>query len=125
MAKFRITAFHPNIQAAIRFLGGSTTLQQIADEEKVTKQAIHKRVQEGIEYIERYQKEDTFVPKSELDFALKEQERLDNLAQHLRRELIISGVQRQLLQYHKSKVLEFLSHFKIGRLPGVQKKTNP
>lgn len=116
-----MTDFHPTIQAAIRFLGGAT-LQEIADKEKVTKQAIHKRVQEGIEHIKRCQDENSFVAKSDLDLALKEKEHLIKLTQHLRQELILNSVERQLLRFFKARVLEIFPKFKPGRLPAHEKK---
>jgi predicted DNA-binding protein YlxM (UPF0122 family) len=120
----KITDFHPTIQSTIRFLSGQK-LQEIAGETEVTKQAIHKKVQKGIEYLEAFGSEnEQLIPKSQLNSALKEQKRLLQQVQHLRRELILAGAERQLLRFFKAKVLEFFPRFKPGSLPVLEKKTD-
>jgi hypothetical protein len=115
-----ITEFHPNIQAAIRFFSGST-LSEIANGEGITKQAIQKRVQDAAGYLRHYRKAE-LVPKTDLDKANAESQRQANLIQHLRRELIVNTIQKRLLSFFKSKVLEFFPRFRQGSLPALEKK---
>lgn len=115
-----ITEFHPNIQAAIRFFSGAS-LSEIARGEELTKQAIHKRVHDASQYLRRY-KQDELVPKTELDAANQNIQRQSNLIDLLRRELIVNSVQRRLLVFFKSKVLEFFPRFRQGSLPALEKK---
>jgi predicted DNA-binding protein YlxM (UPF0122 family) len=117
-----ITDFDPVIQFTLRSFAGSS-LQEIANEVNLTKQAIHKKVQAGIEYLKGFGvKRPQLVPKFELDKALEENKNLSQLNLRLRQELILAGVQRQLLKLFKVKVLEIFPRFKIGRLPAREKK---
>jgi hypothetical protein len=115
-----ITEFHPNIQAAIRFFSGST-LSEVGSGEGVTKQAVQKRVQDAVEYLRHYRKVE-LVPKTDLDKADEEIQRQSTLIDHLRRELIVNAVQKWLLSFFKSKVLEFFPRFRQGALPALEKK---
>ena len=76
-----ITEFHPNIQAAIRFLTGST-LSEIANGDGITKQALQKRVQDAADYLSHYRRTE-LVPKTDLDKANEQSQRQANLIQHL------------------------------------------
>ena len=116
-----ITDFDPVIQFTLRSFAGSS-LQEIADEVNLTKQAIHKKVQLGIGYLKRFGvKQPQLVPKFELDKALEENKNLSQLNLHLRQELILAGVERQLLNLFKAKVLAIFPRFKTGRLPAREK----
>ena len=115
-----ITEFHPNIQAAIRFLSGST-LSEIANGDGITKQALQKRVQDAADYLSHYRRTE-LVPKTDLDKANEQSQRQANLIQHLRRELIVNTAEKGLLSFFKSKVLEFFPRFRQGSLPALEKK---
>ena len=90
-----ITEFHPIIQSALLFFSGQS-LQQIADFQGVTKQAIHKKIQEAIEYLKRFRTIE-LVPKTSLDAANEKIQQQAKLIEHLRRELIINAAQKGLL----------------------------
>lgn len=115
-----ISDFPPIIQATLLFFSGQS-LQEIADreKEKVTKQAIHKRVQVGIRYLMNYRRDEG---SPALDSAQKEIERLEQLVSCLRRELILYSVDKIGLRFFKAKVLEAFPHFKTGLLPAHEKK---
>ena len=53
---------------------------------------------------------------------LNETNRLQNLVQHLRRQLILSNVKNQILRYFKNQVLKFFPTFRIGGLPALEMK---
>ena len=115
-----ITEFHPNIQAALRFFTGST-LEEIAEKEGLTRQAIHKRVHDAADYLRRY-RQDGNVTKTQWDQANSQIQRQSTLIDHLRRELIVNTVQKGLLTFFRSKVLEFFPKFRQGSLPALEKK---
>jgi len=117
-----ISDFHPNIQATILFLTAQRSLQQLADEQNITKQAVHKRVQQGIEYLKRFRCTADVVSRSELEQALAEIKKLNALIQRLRRELVLASVQRQLLRLFKLTVVQFFPRFKNPPLQPYHKK---
>jgi len=116
-----ISDFHPIIQATLLSFSGSS-LSEIADKAGVSKVAIHKQVQKGIEHLRSYRRKSDVVPKISLDEAQEKIKKLETLTQHLRRELIICSVKINLLEFFKSKVLQVFPRFKSGQLPAREKK---
>ena len=119
-----ITDFHPIIQLTVRYLADpSASLSSLGQEVGITKQAVHKKVGQGVKYLEAFIQSTLDSPKNpELDKAKQENEFLLALNQRLRRELCLAGVDRQLLRLFKSKVLEFFPRFTTGSVPALEKK---
>lgn len=112
------------IQLTVRYLTNpSLSFAVLGEELNISKQAAYKKVEQGVAYLQKFNQE---VPPPlatvELCKANQEIERLSIINLRLRRELILAGVERQLLNLFKSKVLEIFPHFKIGRLPAMEKK---
>lgn len=118
-----ITDFHPNIQTTIRFLSGTASLGELAEEFHISKQAIHKKIQPAIKFLKAFgTQEEERIPKSDLDSSNQKIAKLSTLNQHLRRELILHSAEKLELSCFKSRVLEFFPTCKDRRLPALEKK---
>jgi len=116
-----ITYLPPLIQLTVRYLSG-TTLEQLGEELNITKQAVHKKVKQGIAYLKAFQFPNDMVAKSELDAAQQEISRLSDIIELLRRELVISRCQKLLLTFFKAQVRKAFPTFHLSPLAAEVKK---
>ncbi len=122
----RLTDFHPTIQLTIRWLSDpDLSLQTLADDLGISKQAVHKRMSQAMDFFKTFRvtspSEDN-VPWPVFDQVIQERNRLSDLIQRLKQQLILGGVERQLLRFFQAQVLKWFPKFKPGRLPAFEKK---
>jgi len=116
---------HPVIQLTVRRLSNpQVSLETLGEELGISKQAVHKKIQSGIDFLKTFGSLDNegWVPSSVFGQAVREKEGLEQLVQTLRQQLVLGGMERLLLQFFRAQVLKFFPKFKSGRLPGREKK---
>jgi len=114
---------HPTIQTTIKYLSNSSlSLSDLGQEYGVSKQAMHSRMQKGLEYLKSFEPEN--VPKKDIQVGQikTELEKTKKLIQHLRRRLIIGSTVNFLLQSFKLRVRACFPTFKMSRLKASEKK---
>jgi putative transposase len=121
-----VNDFHPVIQLTIRRLTNpDLSLENLGNEIQISKQAVYKKIQEGINFFKTFRSADSTeptVPKAVFDQLLQEKKVQEALIQTLKQQLILNGVERQLLRFFREVVLNFFPKFKPGRLPAHEKK---
>lgn len=126
-----IAELDPIIQITIKYLTNpKLSFQGLADEQGITKQAIWKKVVQGISFLKGFKGQLIFSTakqmktlREENEILKKENKELKELTFHLKKQLIIKVAQAKFLLWFQAKVLEFLPKFKVGRLEAYQKKT--
>jgi putative transposase len=120
-----LAELHPAIQYAVyRLSNPSFTFEKLGEAHGVSKQAAEKQYKKGLGYLQAYRPgwnqpapapERAVVPESDC-------ENKDALIGQLRRQLILAGVNAQLLRFFRECVLKFFPKFKVTRLPAREKK---
>ena len=119
-----LSGFHPAIQYTIsRLANPSLTYEELGRERGISKQAVAKQCQQGLRYLQAYRPDWDKVEEPTPTEACQECcTKRESLIAHLRRQLILSGVKHQLLQFFKEQVLRFMPKFKVTRLPAREKE---
>jgi len=117
-----LSDFHPGIQYAVRRLTNpSLTFEELGTERGISKQAIQKQYRQAIEYLSGYVVARDAEPAPELQSCADCAKSQDLIAK-LRRQLVLAGLALRWLNFFKEQVLKILPHFKITRLPPLEKK---
>lgn len=125
-----IVELDPIIQLTIKYLTNpKLSFQSLANEQGITKQAIWKKVMQGISFLKDFKPQLSFSTNKQIkalqeenEVLKKENGELKELNLHLKRQLIIKAAQTKSLLWFQAKVLGFLPRFKLGRLEAYQKK---
>ena len=115
-----LSDLHPGIQYAVRRLANpDLTFGALGKERGVTKQAIQKQCRQAIEYLRGYTVAPGPAPEMKpcADCAQR-----DDLVATLRRQLVLASVALRGLRFFKERVLKVFPHFRITRLPPLEKK---
>lgn len=114
--------FHPGIQYAVRRLQNpDLTFEDLGRERGISKQAVQKQYRQAIDYLRGFSQRKVEPPLAQKLCA--ECAKRDGLIGSLRRQLILASVELRGLRFFKEQVLKILPHFKINRLPPLEKKT--
>jgi transposase len=109
--------------AIIYFARPDLSLQDIANESIITKQAAFKRVKAAREYFQDYaQKSLSGPPDPKLAELEAENARLNGLVEHLRRQLIVHATMLALLSWFQQMVARFFPKMKLSRFEAWQNK---
>ena len=120
-----LTEFHPIIQLTIRYLSNADlSFQNLGKERGISKQAAHKQIQNGVEFLKTFRvlPQDEFVPRALFDQVLRENDRQNELIKTLKQQLTLAGVEKLFLRFFRERALKFFPRFKEGRLPTREKK---
>jgi hypothetical protein len=112
----------PVIQQTFAYLAGAPSYQALAVIDGVSRQAVHKRVQRGICYLQAFRDEGTDVADGEKEDLHRQIQQLTALVAHLRRLLIIAGTNTKLLKWFKEKILRFYPRAGLRRFSPDQKR---
>lgn len=117
-----LTDLHPTIQSVVLRISTPTlTWSLIGQRFGITKQAAQKHFKLGLGYLHAYKPGWNNIPKKDAPPCAQCSHK-DKLIQHLRRQLILAGVEALFLKFFRQKVLKFFSRFKPGHLPAQEKK---
>jgi transposase InsO family protein len=121
-----LTGFHPSIQCAVlRASDPALTFERLGERLGISKQAAEKHFKKGLAHLQAYSPGPSRAVAADLVGAKAEpsaQDRDEALIAHLRRRLILAGVEIQGLKFFRTKVLQFIPTFKVSRLPAREKK---
>jgi hypothetical protein len=118
-----LSDFHPGIQYAVRRLANpSFTFEELGRERGISKQAVQKQYCQAIEYLRGYAVAREPRPEPPELKPCTDCAEHNNLIALLRRQLVLANVELRGLRFFKEQVLKVLPHFKITRLPPVEKK---
>jgi putative transposase len=120
-----LSGLHPAIQCAVlRLSNPPPTFEQIGERLGFSKQAAEKQYKKGLLHLQAYSPRQIPAP-GDSRAAKPESGACDGgepLIAHLRRQLILAGVEIQRLRFFRAKVLECFPTFKVCRLPAREKK---
>jgi hypothetical protein len=116
-----ISPFSTTIQYTIKYLSTpEISYEKLGKEHGISKQAVQKHVQKGVEYLKGHGKEPNIFPENEQVF--KEIQRLSELVIKLKKRIIILGIECKSLARFKEKVLSIFPNFNPGRPDADLKK---
>lgn len=116
-----LSDLHPGIQYAVRrLINPDLTFEALGAERGITKQAVQRQFKQALEYLRGYAAQET-RPAAELKPCAECGTR-ESLIATLRRQLVLSSVELRGLRFFKEQVRKILPHFKITRLPPLEKK---
>jgi IS30 family transposase len=121
-----ISQLDPIIQLTLEYLSDpKRSLQQMAVKLGISRQAVHKKIKLGVQYLQAFDAISVRAESSPLQAQINElrqqNQRLTNLVAELRRLLLIRAAQIHLLRWLREKVQKFIPHFKHTRFTPLQK----
>lgn len=116
--------FHPDIKTAIHYFAcPQISLRDLGAEFDISKQAAAKRLNKAREFLLTYQAKTQSMPENSTILRLEaENKHLQELVQHLRRQLIVTTTTSTVLTWFKEKVTKFFPKMKLNRFEAYQKK---
>jgi len=117
-----ITDFHPIIQSTFLYFSSNQSLRDIGDQQGLSKEAVRKRIQKGIEYLKKFEIKKDPPENKELRQLKAENQKQRALIATLRQELLFKTALYYLLKITLERVQSFYPHFKLRRLKPYEKK---
>ena len=118
-----LSDLHLGIQYAVRRLTNpDLTFEALGAERGISKQAVQKQFKEALEYLRCYAVPHEPSPEPQELKPCADCAKRDDLIATLRRQLVLASVTLRGLSFFKEQVLKVFPHFKITRLPPLEKK---
>jgi len=118
------TSFHPAVCTAIEYFADpGLSLQQIAERRGISRQAVHKQVDQVRKFLQGYGQPPPRPPQTaEIEHLRDELGRRDQLVADLRRQLIIKTALLCLANWLVERIQKFFPKFTLNRFEPYEKK---